>query len=1096
MLKRILAVLAFVLAAAEVRAQSYDTEGRLLVNGKPWVLGQSTMANSARVVIASDQSAIPVSQSGTWNIGTVTTLTTLTGITNPVAVTGTFWQATQPVSGTISISGAVDTELPAAAALADATANPTAPAVGAFGLVWNGATWDRLPGTVASGSFVQGPKADGTTVGGNPVLMGGRDSGGNVRRLAVSTSGVLAVGSGVDSIGITTSILDAVSSAENSLITHAKMAVFNGTTWDRLRGNTVAQFVQGPTADGVAVTGSPVRIGGKDGGGLTQDIATDASGELQVDVLTSALPTGASTLAEQQTQTTSLAKIDNVAHAGADVALVEHVPLSAQFDDAATTTVTENQIAPLRITSGRALHVATQGTTTVSGTVTANAGTGTFTVSDGAGAMNVIVDSSALPTGASTLAEQQTQTTALQIIDNLPLAQGSATAGQTGPLIQGAVTTSAPTYTTGNTNPISLDTAGNVRVNVMAGGAGDGAIQDGVTASIEATVFDFVNSNPLGVVLRDTNGDYVSVGGGTQYAEDTVAAAAEIVTMAGVVRDGTPASLVDADGDRTELQVDDTGRLWVNNSGVTQLSKVIDGTGTDQTDVEAAALASATLEGLVVRPYPPGDGTLTSTIRDTGTSDSLNVAIVDASGNHVTSFGGGTQYAEDTALAAGEQVTMAGVIRDATPGSLVDLDGDRTELQVDGTGYLWVNGSGVTQPVSGTVTAAQATASSLNAEVQGDAASGAAKSGNPVQVGHVFNTTQPTVTTGQVVEAQATARGALIVATGVDGALLVGDGAGSLNTIVDSGTLTTVSTVTAVTDITNPVNVVTTSADQITPLGTAADGAAVSGNPIRIAGKDGGGLTQDIITDTAGELQVDVLTMPSVTIGTFPDNEPINVAQLNGVAVTMGNGISGTGVQRVTIASDSTGTLAGVTTVTNLTNLPNEGQQTAANSISVTPDTDNDSIGATAAAPPGEATYIAGLTSGATAGFLAGITVCNTTTNIDIVTATTTLAITGVSGRHVYICALSLVTALANNVSIISGTTTTTPCDTSAVGIAGGVTAAEGYNFAANGGMTQGSGLGVIISTNGPSGAATGDNVCIVTSAATQLSGSISYAIY
>ena len=37
-------------------------------------------------------------QSGTWNIGTVAT------ITNPVAVTGTFWQATQPVSGTVAVT--------------------------------------------------------------------------------------------------------------------------------------------------------------------------------------------------------------------------------------------------------------------------------------------------------------------------------------------------------------------------------------------------------------------------------------------------------------------------------------------------------------------------------------------------------------------------------------------------------------------------------------------------------------------------------------------------------------------------------------------------------------------------------------------------------------------------------------------------------------------------------------------------------------------------------------------------------------------------------------------------------------------------------
>lgn len=52
--------------------------------------------------------------------------------------------------------------------------------------------------------------------------------------------------------------------------------------------------------------------------------------------------------------------------------------------------------------------------------------------------------------------------------------------------------------------------------------------------------------------------------------------------------------------------------------------------------------------------------------------------------------------------------------------------------------------------------------------IQGDSASGASKAGNPVQIGGVFNTTQPTVTTGQTVEAQSTARGALIVSTGVD----------------------------------------------------------------------------------------------------------------------------------------------------------------------------------------------------------------------------------------------------------------------------------------------------------------------------------------
>lgn len=71
--------------------------------------------------------------------------------------------------------------------------------------------------------------------------------------------------------------------------------------------------------------------------------------------------------------------------------------------------------------------------------------------------------------------------------------------------------------------------------------------------------------------------------------------------------------------------------------------------------------------------------------------------------------------------------------------------------------------------------------------VAGAAASGVAKAGNPVQVGAVFNTTQPTVTNGQAVENQATARGALIVATGVDTFNVAFSAA--QHVIVDSGSI-------------------------------------------------------------------------------------------------------------------------------------------------------------------------------------------------------------------------------------------------------------------------------------------------------------------
>jgi hypothetical protein len=44
------------------------------------------------------------------------------------------------------------------------------------------------------------------------------------------------------------------------------------------------------------------------------------------------------------------------------------------------------------------------------------------------------------------------------------LAQASTTSGQLGALVMGAVTIAAPVYTTATTNPLSIDTAGNLRV--------------------------------------------------------------------------------------------------------------------------------------------------------------------------------------------------------------------------------------------------------------------------------------------------------------------------------------------------------------------------------------------------------------------------------------------------------------------------------------------------------------------------------------------------------------------------------------------------------------------------------------------------------
>lgn len=100
---------------------------------------------------------------------------------------------------------------------------------------------------------------------------------------------------------------------------------------------------------------------------------------------------------------------------------------------------------------------------------------------------------------------------------------------------------------------------------------------------------------------------------------------------------------------------------------------------------------------------------------------------------------------------------------------------------------------------SGTVTTTLCTTGTCSEQVAGMAASGSTKAGNPVQVGGVFNQTNPTVTSGQVVELQATSDGTLEVTSRptVSGFLTDYTGTGStvFTLSATSGTVITANTI-------------------------------------------------------------------------------------------------------------------------------------------------------------------------------------------------------------------------------------------------------------------------------------------------------------
>lgn len=104
------------------------------------------------------------------------------------------------------------------------------------------------------------------------------------------------------------------------------------------------------------------------------------------DVVSSVLPTGAATAANQSTEITALQIIDNIAHAE-NSALNNGVPLMGQLDDTATGAVTENNVGVLRMTSDRALNISIKG----GQTYTRVTGNTTTTVRTGRGYLHGII---------------------------------------------------------------------------------------------------------------------------------------------------------------------------------------------------------------------------------------------------------------------------------------------------------------------------------------------------------------------------------------------------------------------------------------------------------------------------------------------------------------------------------------------------------------------------------------------------------------------------------------------------------------------------------------------------------------------------------
>lgn len=513
------------------------------------------------------------------------------------------------------------------------------------------------------------------------------------------------------------------------------------------------------------------------------------------------------------------------------------------------------------------------------------------------GTTNGVQVNAALPGGTNTIGAVTGPAAAPLALDasvtGLEVAQGSTTSGQKGVLKLGAVTTGAPTYTTGQSSPVSLQTDGSQRVAITntpavtvssgtvtanvgttnglaldatltggtakaritgnAGGVMDAAGQNAASPASELLVGAQFNTTPTTITTgnisplqMDSAGNLlvnIKAGAAAGGTSSTLNAAmpASGTAVGGSVTASAPTYTA---GNLSALSLDTAGNLRV--AGSFSAGAAADTAGTLVSLTAACATGSACAAGSTAVVAMAGQNSANVTF-SAGASPVMTV-VADCSKDGGTTYlvGGspasiGLVYFETDpgvfstsianpgntsyALVSPESCTHIRVRAGAFTSGSVSAQLRSVTGVPDGTGYtgvpglalgyppfaaalmaqdsatattgralvatangLKVDGSATTQPVSGTVTVTQATgtalhavidttsttavtqatAANLNAQVQGAAASGATKAGNPVQQGLVFNTTQPTVTTGQAVESQATARGAQIVATGVD----------------------------------------------------------------------------------------------------------------------------------------------------------------------------------------------------------------------------------------------------------------------------------------------------------------------------------------
>lgn len=590
--------------------------------------------------------------------------------------------------------------------------------------------------------------------------------------------------------------------------------------------------------NGAAIPTSSTQVGGSDGTNL-RPLSVDTTGKANINNIsgTVSLPTGASTSALQTTGNTSLSSID-----GKLPSIGAHVTAASVAVNIASDQVVPVSAAALPLPSGASTSaLQTTGNTSLSsidgklGTLgqKAMAGSAPVVLASDQSAIPVTVASVPLPTGAATEAT----------LAKIPVAQGSTTSGESGPLVQGAVTTAAPSYTTAQTSPLSLTTVGNLRV--------DGS---SVTQPVSAASLPLPSGAATSALQTTGNTSLSSIDGKLVDGHGTAAAAL-----------------------RVELPTDGTGVI--------------------------ATVGAVTA---ITNALPTGANVIGQVTANAGTNLNTSALALESGGNLATVASAVLSQASATAAQKG--ILHLGAVTTAAPSYTT---AQTNPLSLTTAGALRVDASGSTQPVSGTVAATQSGTWTVQVGNTPNTTPILANAKDPtVTTGNITAVDAATTTTANSI-GQNNVTGTPTTNSSVTCSI---DGEASI-AIQLSGTASL--TYTFERSIDGGTTFTPLSLEEI-GVGASVTSLTTSDNKAYFLRANVAGINKVRVRCTAYTSGTAVVTIqPAYGSTQIPVNQgtpnsaanswATNIAQMNGVTTTMGNGVSGTGVQRVTIASDSTG---------------------------------------------------------------------------------------------------------------------------------------------------------------------------------------------